>query len=706
MQTKMEPKYEAGKFEQEIYKKWEESESFEPDYAKRKSFCIIMPPPNANDPLHVGHAMFVTIEDILIRYHRMLGEKALWVPGTDHAGIETQYVFEKKLAKEGKSRFDYDRETLYQMIWDYVQKNSDVAIDQIKRLGASADWSRKKFTLDPDIVDFVLDTFIKLHRDGLIYRDLKLVNYCTRCGTAFSNLEVVHEERESKLYYVRYKLINEGSEGSGEGEGAEKYIVVATTRPETIFADAAIAVNPRDKRAKWAKGVKAINPLTGEEMPIIADEAVNPKFGTGFLKVTPAHDFTDEQIGKRHQLTGKQIIGFDGKLTELAGEFAGTRVKAAREVVVKKLQENSLIEKIDENYKHSVGLCYRCGTVIEPLPMKQWFIRVKPLVEPVLKALQSNKVKVYGAGHDKILKHWLTNLEDWNVSRQIVWGIRIPAWFRKNSSEYVISKESPGKDFVQETDTFDTWFSSSQWPVATLKTEKPGDFGTFYPTDVMETGYDILPFWVMRMLMMGIYLTGEVPFKNVYLHGLIRDEKGQKMSKSKGNVINPLVMIDKYGADALRMALTIRSTPGLDKGMGEGDIRAMRNLTNKIWNATRFIVMATRDKGGQRDKGDKKFLEHLEKVVNEVTKQLSEYRIGLATEIAYNEFWHWFCDEAIEDSKRGEIGQENLLQGLKTFLKLLHPFVPFVTEKCWEELKEKELLIKEEWPAKLPQSGI
>lgn len=693
----MESKYEANKFEREIYKKWEESGAFAPDRGDKgcegnrgsgsqQPYTIIMPPPNANDPLHIGHAMFVTVEDILIRYRRMLGKKVLWLPGTDHAGIETQYVFEKKLAKEGKSRFDFDRETLYKMIWDYVQKNSEVAIDQIKRLGASADWSRKKFTLDEDIVDFVLNTFIQLHKDGLVYRDLKLVNYCTKCGTAFSNLEINHEERKTPLYYLKYGPFT-----------------LATVRPETKFGDTAIAVHPNDKRYQKYVGQEIeVGGLLGKfKIKVIADEYVDPKFGTGAVKITPYHDLNDFAVWKRHLELPKpiQVIDFSGKLNENTGKYAGLKVARAREIIIEDLKKLGLLEKADENYHNTVGVCYRCRTVIEPLPLLQFFIKVKTLAELVLKALQSNKVKIYGAGHDKILKHWLTNLEDWNVSRQIVWGIRIPAWYKKDSEEYVVAKESPGKDFVQETDTFDTWFGSAQWPVATLKTGKAGDFETFYPTDVMETGYDILPFWVMRMLMMGIYLTGEAPFKNVYLHGLIRDEKGQKMSKSKGNVINPLVMVNRYGADALRMALVIRSTPGLDKGVGENDIRAMRNFTNKIWNACRFVTT----KRQVTSQADTKFLEHLDKVIKNVTKQLTEYRIGLAAETVYTQFWHWFCDEAIESNKRQETSDKTIFHGLVTFLKLLHPFVPFVTEKCWEEIKDlrkypEMMLINAPWP--------
>ena len=691
--------YQHQEYEDKIYQAWEKSGGFGP--GKGKPFTIIMPPPNANDPLHIGHAMFVTVEDILIRYHRMRGEAALWLPGTDHAGIETQFVFEKKLAKEGKSRFDFEREILYQMIWDYVQENSEVAVEQMKKLGASADWSRFKFTLDPDIMDIVLQTFEQLYQDGLVYRDVRLVNYCTHCGTAFSELEVKHVERTTPLYYMRYGPFT-----------------LATVRPETKFGDTAVAVNPKDKRYKdWVGKEVEIEGLMGKfKMRVIADSYVDRDFGTGVVKVTPAHDPNDFEIWQRHkqEIPGpKQVIGFDGKLNELTGKYAGLKVNEARKKIAEDLQTKGLLEKVDENYKHSIGVCYRCGTVIEPLPLPQWFIRVRPLTEPVLRALKEKRVRIYGAGHDKILKHWLTNLKDWNISRQIVWGIRMPIWYCEKE-HVVVSREKPsecpecgGKELVQETDTFDTWFSSAQWPFATLMagdkrqvtSNKKSDFEKFYPTQVMETAYDILVFWVMRMLMMGLYKTGKVPFETVYLHGLIRDEKGQKMSKSKGNVINPLDVMKVYGADALRMALVIRSTPGSDKNVGEKDIEAMRNLTNKIWNAGRYIIGRISNSQfsiSNEFSNDSIFKEKLNQIIKEVTRQLEDMRIGLAAETVYNEFWHWFCDEAIESNKKQVTSDKVLAEGLVIFLKLLHPLVPFVTEAVWRELREKGLVNRDE----------
>lgn len=690
----MDKQYDHKINEDKIYDAWEKSYLFsapskeEAEEKGMKPFTIIMPPPNANDPLHVGHAMFVTLEDILIRYHRMKGEASLWLPGTDHAGIETQFVFEKKLSKKGKSRFDYDRETLYQMIWDYVQENGQVAIEQMKKLGASADWDRYKFTLDEDIVSQVKDTFKKLHNDGLVYRAERLVNYCTRCGTSYSELEVNYEDRVSPLYYVKYKLV-----------GEDDYVVVATTRPEPIFADTHLAVNPEDKKRKGLIGRKVLNPLTEKEMEIIGDSFVDPEFGTGVVKLTPAHDQHDFEVAEKHNLPLIRAIDEQGRMTDNGGKYAGMKVIPAREAVVEDLKEKGLIEKIDDKYENRVGTCYRCGRVIEPMPKLQWFIKVEPLTKRVIKALDEGEVIIHGAGREKILRHWLSNLRDWNISRQIVWGIRMPVWYKEGSEdEFVVSDESPGMGYFQESDTFDTWFSSGQWPVVTLRSTMEGDFDYYYPTSVMETGYDILPFWVMRMLMLGLYMTDQVPFRDVYLHGLVRDEKGLKMSKSKGNVINPLDMVDKYGADAIRMALVMSSTPGTDKNVGESTIRGMRNFANKIWNASRFIMMQEGADGVKMvAEGDSEFSKRVEEIKNEIDRLLSELRIGQAAEMGYNEFWHWFCDECIERAKNGEIGYEALKGGLFEFLKILHPFVPFVTESVWKQVGGDGLLMGSSW---------
>ncbi len=740
----MEKSYNHNQYEQPIYELWEKAKAFTPDTQKSKSpsFSIIMPPPNANDPLHIGHAMFVALEDILIRYHRMKGDDTVWIPGTDHAGIETQFVFEKKLSKQGKSRFQFDRETLYKMIWEYVQENSGVAVNQMKRLGASADWSRFKFTLNPEIVEFVLNTFQDLHKNELVYRDLRLVNFCTKCGTSYSELEVNHVEQTSKLYYLKYGPFT-----------------LATTRPETKFADTAVAVHPEDDRYKQYIGQEIeVEGLLGKfKMKVVADEYVDREFGTGVVKITPYHDFNDFEVWQRHKEEmpePKQVIGLDGKLTEVAGKYAGLKVKISREQIEKDLAEKGLLaQPTKTDYTNTIGVCYRCGTVLEPLPLPQFFIKVKPLVEKTLEVLDNKETRIHGAGRDKILRHWLENLKDWNISRQIVWGIRMPVWYSveenpelvirfidtkgetqtgvikdlqkdfsteeiqkglqqltaPSKATFTVSTTSPGENFLQETDTFDTWFSSGQWPVVTLKTNQVNDFDRFYPTSVMETGYDILPFWVMRMMLLGIYLTGKTPFKDVYLHGLVRDEKGQKMSKSKGNVINPLDLVEKYGADALRMALVMSTTPGSDSAVGEMKVKGMRNFSNKIWNATRFVITNLEDlesKSQEPNVADQDFYLHLEEVTKKVTKQLDDLKIGLAAETVYNEFWHWFCDQCIEQAKKGELSWAAITRGLTTFLKLLHPFLPFVTEAVWKELKEaklienEELLISSAWPTK------
>ncbi len=688
----MDKNYDHKLFEASQYKKWLEADIFEAPNGdkvlseKQKTFTIIMPPPNANDPLHVGHAMFVTIEDILARFHRMLGEAVLWLPGTDHAGIETQFVFEKKLAKLGKSRFDFDRETLYKMIEEYVKENSGVAITQMQALGASADWSRYKFTLDKEIVDLVLDTFIKLHKDGLVYKSERLVNYCTKCGTAYSELEVEHEEKDDNLYVINYEGIN-----------------VATTRPETMLGDVAVAVNPKDKRYSDWIGKEVALPLSTRKIPIIADEMVDMEFGTGAVKITPSHDQNDWEVAIRNKMDMKTvvkehtIIGTNGKMNANAGAYTGLSVVDARAKVLADLGE-LLVET--KPYKHTVGCCYRCHRVIEPLPMSQFFIKTQPLAEKAIAALDSKETVILGAGRDKILRHWLENIRDWNISRQIVWGIRIPVWYKgDNREEYIVAKECPGEGYSQETDTFDTWFSSGQWPVLTLMTGRPGDFEAYYPTTVMETAYDILPFWVMRMMMLGIYLTGKSPFKYVYLHGLVRDEKGLKMSKSKGNVINPLELTEKYGTDALRMALVMSTVAGQDSSTGENKVRGMRNFSNKIWNAGRYVQDVLDSELANYSKNEE-FKSRLSKVVAEVTKQLANLQIGLAAETVHNEFWHWFCDEAIEQHKAKELDTTTLKQGYEVFLKLLHPFMPFVTEAVWNNfhMQKSQNLAEENWP--------
>src|SRR3989344_3592696 len=700
----MDPKYDHTKVESRIYQMWESSGYFTPQIdPKKKPFTIILPLPNANDPMHMGHALF-TVQDILARYHRMLGDPTLWLPGGDHAGIETQFVFEKHLAKEGKSRFDFDHDTLYQMIWDFTQKNKGLNKNQLKLLGFSIDWTRYHYSLEPEIVKKVIQTFIKLYNDGLVYRGRKIVNFCPKCGTAFSDLEVDRVEQVDPLYYVKYKKVN-----------TDGYITVATTRPEPLFVDTHLAVNPKDKKHSQLIGTKVLNPLTNKEMEIIADEFVDPKFGTGIVKLTPAHDFADFDVAQKYHLPIVDAITKEGRIAENGGKYAGLKVKEAREQVVKDLQEKGLIEKTDENYKHVVGICYRSKTPIEPLTIEQWFVKTKPLAQPAIKAVKEGKTKIVpGKRFEKLYFEWLENIRDWNISRQIVWGPRIPAWYCQNDQEIIVSETQPEscpkcgqKNFVQETDTFDTWFLSGQWPINTLKSN-PEDFDYFYPTSVLDTLWDILFFWVARMMMFGLYLTGQVPFETVHIHSRVVDEKGQKMSKSKGNVIDPIGLVEKYGADSLRMALIIGVAPASDIVISDDKVRAMRNFSNKIWNIGRFILQNLEGKDVPwfnpkmlgLTKDDKEITKSLNLLISKTTKNLDNFKLGIAADDLYQFLWHDFADVYIENCKLVLSGAEGFqisnfklnetdkltkLSVLRhvylTCLKLLHPFMPFVTEE-------------------------
>ena len=581
----MDKVYNHKGVEERIYLDWEKKGYFKPEInPKGKPYCIILPPPNANGSLHFGHAMFV-VEDILIRYHRMLGDAALWLPGTDHAGIETQFVFEKKLKLDGKSRLDFDRETLYTMIYEYVKEHRGGIEKQLKRLGFSLDWSREKYTLDPDVVRLVYKTFKRMYDEGLLYRDYKLVNYCTFDGTSFSDLEVASAEKEGVLYCIKFLLKNGG------------FITIATTRPETLVGDVAVMVNPKDKRYKNLIGETVILPLVDREIPIIADESVDMGFGTGAVKVTPSHDFNDFEIAKKHNLKFPPVIGLDGKMKNTK-VVDGLYVKEARRKVVEMLREKKLLEK-EEKHMMVLRTCYKCKNVLEPLPLEQWFVKVQPLKEKAIEAVRNGlpagrqgKIKITPKSFEKLYFDWLENLRDWNISRQIVWGIRIPAWKNKKTEEWIVTEgETPkGKDWEQDSDTLDTWFSSGQWPFATLRASfYKDDFEKFYPTSVMETGYDLLKAWVSRMVMLGLYVTGEVPFKDILFHGLVNDPYGKKMSKSKGNVVNPLELIDQYGADAVRFALIYGNATGNDQALSYPKLEAASKFTNKIWNIARFI---------------------------------------------------------------------------------------------------------------------
>ncbi|MEK7502251.1 MAG: valine--tRNA ligase [Patescibacteria group bacterium] len=748
--------YNHKKVEEKIYKMWEKNRYFipktdpsashstlrdEPSGSDSKSsgqakkpFSIILPPPNANAPLHFGHAMYVA-EDILIRYHRMKGDSTLWLPGSDHAGFETQFVFEKKLEKEGKSRFDFDRETLYKMILDYVLENKKGMQNQLKRLGFSLDWSRNKFTLDEDIIKIVYKTFKKMYDDGLIYRGERLVNYCTKCGTSFSDLEVNHKEQKDPLYYLRYGPF-----------------ILATVRPETKFGDTAVAVNPKDKRYKeWIGKEIEVKGVIGKfKVKVIGDEAIDPNFGTGVAKVTPAHDLKDFEIGLRHNLRRIQVIDFDGRLNKHAGKYQGLRVKEARKRVAEDMEKMGLIEKIDYEYTHVIEVCYKCTTTIEPMLLPQWFIKMEPLSKPAIEVVKKGKIKIYPKKFEKIYFQFLENIRDWNISRQIVWGIRIPAWFcsechpersegsldssvspqnDKNKKWIITDGEKPekcprcgSKDLKQDPDTFDTWFSSSQWPFATLKTTKPGDYEYFYPTSVMETGYDILRWWVARMIMVGLYATSKIPFENVVLHGLVNDPLGKKMSKSRGNIVNPLELVDQYGADAVRFALVFGTAFGNDQSLSYPKLQSARNFTNKLWNMGRFIEMKKKDvilsavkdldssALPQNDikkllkiaktQNDKKIIKKTEELIEAITNDLEKYDFNHAAERLYDFAWHEFADKYIEDVK-SRIDKDSFLILNSLFLillKLLHPIMPFVTEEIYQRFNFGQSLMIDSWP--------
>jgi len=681
--------YDPKATEAAIYKKWEDSGYFNPDNlplrldaqgkpVKMEPFSIIMPPPNANGSLHAGHALFVTLQDIMTRFARMRGKKALWLPGADHAGFETQVVYERALEKEGRSRFEMPPEQLYKEILAFTMSNKSFMEGQLRQLGASCDWSRELFTLDERVIRTVYDTFKKLNDDGLLYRGSRIVNWCPKHQTSLSNLETERVARTDKFYYLKYGPFT-----------------IATARPETKFGDKFVVMHPADKRyAQYAEGEKIelewINgPITAT---VIKDEAIDMELGTGVMTITPWHDPIDFDIARRHNLPYEQVIDWRGKLLPIAGEFAGMNIKDARPKIVEKLQTKGLVEKIDETYAHEVPVCYKCGREIEPQVKEQWFIKMEPLAKRAIEAVKDREVHVLTENHEKILLHWLENIQDWNISRQIVWGIPIPAW--QKGDEWKISVESPGEGWVRDSDTFDTWFSSGQWPFITLGFPDSADYKTFYPTDVMETGSDLIFFWVARMIMLGLYRTGTVPFKKVYMHGLVRDAKGQKMSKSKGNVISPLDVSNEYGTDALRMGLVVGNTPGTDLNLDPKKIGAYKKFSNKLWNIARFVL-------SQEPAGTlmSELKAEFDAMAADVTKDIDEYRIYMAAEKLYHYVWDRFAAQIIEESKGKPEYGATLYYILEQSLKLLHPFMPFVTEEIWDSLPQKNsLLMVEEWP--------
>ncbi len=695
--------YEPAQYESDIYALWEKSGAFEPkDRGGKDTYSIVVPPPNANGNLHLGHALTLGIEDIAIRYHRMTGKKTLFVPGADHAGFETQVVYEKQLASKGQSRFDFSREELYRQVWDFVALNKDNYESQFRRLGASVDWAHYTYTLDEKVVRRAYATFKKMWDEELIYRGERLVNFCTFHGTGFADIEVEYKEEQGHLWYINYPL----TDGSG-------HITVATTRPETMLGDVAVAVNPEDERYKQFLGKTLRLPLTQREIPVLADQMVDKAFGTGAVKITPAHDPNDYDVAQRHDLPMMPVISNEGRMThDVPQPYRGLDVADAREAVVKDLTDLGVLDRT-EDYTHSVGHCYKCGTIIQPLLREQWFISMERLAKPAIKALRDDKITFYPESKRQQLITYYKNLRDWNISRQIAWGIPIPAFQNVDDAEDWIYDERvdqeileiDGKTYHRDPDVFDTWFSSSSWPYATLDFPDSPDFKDFYPLSVMETGADILFPWVSRMIIFGLYNTGQVPFEKVYLHGLILDEKGQKMSKSKGNVINPMDKLDQYGSDALRLGLITGQTPGSNQPFTEAKLIGARNFCNKLWNVARFVSDKIGDtyQPAERPKVDNPtdawMLRKLQHSIEQCTLLMEQYRFSEASELVYHLLWDDFADWYIEASKTS-LNASVLAYSLETILKLAHPFAPFVTETIWQTIgwTGDSLLITSEWP--------
>lgn len=703
---KLSKTYEPNQYEANIYALWEASGAFEPS-GVGTPYSIVMPPPNANGDLHMGHGFTVGLQDILIRYHRMKGFDTIYLPGADHAGFETWVVFEKELTKQGKNRFDFSREELYKQVWDFVEKKRGSMDIQLRALGASASWQNLTFTLDDKVIKTVYSTFKKLWDEGLIYRGERIVNYSTAYQTSYADIEVDHRSVKGTLWNIAYPVV----EGMGE-------LIVATTRPETLLGDTAVAVHPDDERYKALIGKKVIVPIVGREVPIIADETVDMKFGTGVVKITPAHDPNDFEIGVRHDLERIQVIGFDGKMTAASKYYEGQDVEQARKSVLAALEAAEL-RRGEKEIEHSVGFDYKSGLPIQPLIKDQWFIKVQPLAERAKKAVENKEISFYPAGKGRVLLQYLDNLHDWNISRQIPWGIPIPAFVNANdSSDWIFDDrvdqptiEVDGKKYIREEDTFDTWFSSGQWPFVTTDVATSGELSRFYPTDMMETGHDLLDRWVARMIMLGLYVTDKIPFKNVYMHGMVLDEKGQKMSKSKGNVINPMDIIDKYGSDALRLGVVANRSAGQNQAFAVDKVVAGRNFANKLWNIARFIEGKIGDQSVKPEAKATNIAEHwiigeLNNLTNNVEKCLSEYRFAEATDLVYHTIWGSVADWYLESSKQSD-NLPLMAWVLDTTLRIAHPFAPFVTETIWQTLDlHSSPLISQKWPEKSDYNDI
>ncbi|MES2630759.1 MAG: valine--tRNA ligase [Patescibacteria group bacterium] len=698
--------YEPNEYEPNVYALWEKSGAFNPT-GKGEPYSTVMPPPNANGNLHLGHALDMGLKDILVRHKRMKGFDTIYIPGADHAGFETWVVYEKQLQKEGKSRFDFSREELYSQVWDFVEQQRGNMELQVRALGISASWDNGVFTLDEKVIKTVYQTFKKMWDEGLVYRGERIVNYSTKYQTSYADIEVDHKTEKGTLWHIAYPMLDKVGE-----------IVIATSRPETLFGDTAVAVHPDDPRYKDLIGTRLMLPLTGREITIIADEYVDPKFGTGAVKITPAHDPNDFEVGKRHDLERIQVIDFGGTMINVPEQFKGLDVVEARKKTLAALQAEELIRK-EEVIEHSVGYDYKSGLPIQPLIKEQWFLNMKPLAEKALEVIGKGDITFYPSGRMNILTQYLKNIHDWNLSRQIPWGIPIPAFqnvddesdwiFNENVDEKTIVID--GKTYKREEDTFDTWFSSGQWPFITTEFLEGGDLAKFYPTTIMETGTDLLDRWIARMIMLGLYTTDQIPFKDVYLHGMVLDEHSQKMSKSKGNVINPMELVSEYGSDALRLGLIASRSPGQNQAFSVDRVIAGRNFCNKLWNIARFIENKLED-GYQsqapeaRTLADHWIISELVTAKQNIDRSLDNYRFAEAGDSVYHAIWDSVADWYVEASK----DQDNLdllAWVIDTSLKLAHPFAPFVTETIWQTLSwHDSLLINEEWPAMLPFNDI
>lgn len=704
--------YNPKEFEDKIYRFWLDKGYFTPkvDYDK-KPFTIVIPPPNITGRLHMGHAFDTTMQDIIIRWKRMQGYEALWIPGSDHASIATEVkVLDNLKSETGLTKRDIGREKFLERAWAWKDKYENRILNQLKKMGSSCDWSRKRFTLDEECSKAVREVFVSLYEKGLIYRGNRIINWCPSCKTALSDAEVEHEEQKGHLWYIKYPIKNEDS-----------FVIIATTRPETMLGDVAVAVNPDDDRYKDIIGKTLILPIVGREIPVIEDSYVDPTFGTGAVKVTPAHDPNDFEIGIRHNLKAINIMNEDATINENGGEYSGLDRYAAREKIVESLKDLGLLYKV-EDHVHNVGHCYRCDTTVEPFLSKQWFVKMEPLAKPALKAVRDGLVKFVPDRFEKIYNNWLLNIRDWCISRQLWWGHRIPAWYCDDCGSITVSREDPTKcskcgstNIHQDEDVLDTWFSSALWPFSTMGWPKDTqDLDYFFPTDVLVTGYDIIFFWVARMIFMSLEFMKQVPFKHVLIHGLVRDDQGRKMSKSLGNGIDPLDIIDKYGADTLRFTLITGNAPGNDMRFSEDKVEASRNFANKLWNASRYVLLNLTDNDTslyteKLNMADKWILTRLNIVVKEVTENLDKYELGIAAGKLYDFVWSEFCDWYIELSKpvlygdnldEKKVTKSVLRYVLDNILRLLHPFIPFLTEEIWQSIPhDGESIMISEWPA-------